>query len=88
MKVCHVADFVSNLYSCASFTFCIIVAEQVKVRTQKISVFRRNPTHCILPIAIDVCVCVCMPRLWTPEKRLEVETSFFLKLRGITPDSL
>ena len=55
-------------------------------------VFRRNPTHCILPYAIVmcvcvcvcareclcVCVCVCMPRLWTSGKRFETETSSFL----------
>ena len=45
--------------------------------------FRRNATHCISPYAIVVCV--CMPRLWTPGKRFEIETYFF-KLRGITPD--
>ena len=35
---------------------------------------------CISPYAIVVCVCVsvCMPRLWTPGKRFEIETSFCL----------
>ena len=33
-----------------------------------------------------VCVCVCMPCLWTSGKRFELETSFFLKLYGITLD--
>ena len=32
-----------------------------------------------------VCVCVCMC-VWTSAKRFEIETSFFFKLRGITPD--
>ena len=28
--------------------------------------------------------CVCRPRLWTPGKQFEIETSFFFKLRVIT----
>ena len=54
------------------------------------SVFRRNATHCISPYANVVCVCVClyvcMPRLWTPGKRFEIELVFFSKLHAITPD--
>ena len=51
-------------------------------------IFRRNATHCISPYAIVVCVCVCVcvPRLWTSEKQFEIETPFFLKLLGMTPD--
>ena len=53
-------------------------------------IFRLNATHCILPYAFVVCVCVracvnacvrarvCVPRLWTSGKRFEIETSFFL----------
>ena len=49
-------------------------------------IFRRNATHCISPYAIVVCECVCMcvcvcvcvsicmPRLWTPGKRFEIDT--------------
>ena len=58
--------------------------------------FRRNATHCIWPIAIEMCVCVCvcacvcvyvcMLRLWTPGKRFEVETSCFCTLREMKPD--
>ena len=31
-----------------------------------------------LMLSSCVCVSVCMPRLWTPGKRFEIETSFFL----------
>ena len=37
-------------------------------------------------VCLCVCVSVCMPRLWTPGKRFEVEMSFFFKLRGMSPD--
>ena len=58
------------------------------------TVIRRNATHCISPYAIVMCVCVCvcvslcvcMLRLWTSEKRFEIETSFFFKLREKTLD--
>ena len=44
-------------------------------------IFRCNATRCISSYAIVVClcvclsVCVCMPRLWTPGKRFEIEMS-------------
>ena len=39
-------------------------------------------------VCVRACVraCVCMPRLWTPEKRFEIEASFYFKLHGMTPD--
>ena len=53
--------------------------------------FRLMPSSCVrVCVCVSVCVCVCvllcMPRLWTPGKRFEIETSFFFKLRAITPD--
>ena len=39
-----------------------------------------------LCVCLSVCVCVCVLCLWSSGKRFEIETSFFFKLRGITPD--
>ena len=35
----------------------------------------------LLSVCVCVCVCVCLSRLWSPEKRFEVETSFFFNTR-------
>ena len=63
---------------------CIIMQEYNYVHLTEsvmLIVFRRNAMHCISPYAIVarvyVCVSMCMPRLWTPGKRLEIETSIF-----------
>ena len=45
-----------------------------------------NALHFALSSCVCVCVRVCMPYLWTSGKRFEIETSFFFKLRRITPD--
>ena len=37
-----------------------LVCFSIFVRFYILSIFRRNPTHCRLPIAIDMCVCVCV----------------------------
>ena len=64
---------------------CIIRQEMFEIIPV---IFRRNETHCISPYAIVVCVCVCvsvcvclsvyMPRLWTSEKRFEIETFYLI----------
>ena len=40
----------------------------------------------MLSSCVCVCVCVSMPRLWMPGTLLGIETSFFFKLREMTPD--
>ena len=54
---------------------------------------QRIAFHLMLSSCVCVCIClscvcvfVCMPRLWTSGKRFEIVTSFFFKLRGMTPD--
>ena len=39
-----------------------------------------------LLLSTCVCLCVCMPHLWTPGNGLRYRRRFFLKLRGMTPD--
>ena len=73
----------------------IMLMSRPKVGLKISLIFGRNATHCISSYAIVMCVCVCvslclsfcvLARLWTPEKRFEIETSFFFKLCGMTPD--
>ena len=53
--------------------------QQLLDEMQRIVYYRR--------VYVCFCLSVCMPRLWTPGKRFEIETSsFFFKLRGLMPD--
>ena len=66
------------IIDCGSESYPLLSIVGIEISTCHHRVFRRNATHCISPYAIvvRVCLCVCMPRLWTSGKWLEIDTSF------------
>ena len=93
MSVCVCVFVCVRLCMCVSLCECLICRQHKKRfdinppflgEMQRIA-FRLMLSSCVC-MCLCVCVSVCMLRLWMPEKRFEIESSIYFKLRGTIPD--